>query len=644
MAVATTRSADELPEVSFEDLVLLVKTARRAFEDKVAALPEHEARYRPPALAGIKGVIHLTLRLHGAALVEAESREMDIVDAAVAGGTLLGQAALDKKVRIRDGGGEFGLEFEWLGPREMVNAGFVEEGRWSDDLLHSFEPAVEGIGVEFHGKRGWTRPGQVISSDYTPDLALQAAESAIGLMHADKLRFAKEIRYFRFRSYHLWQLSQAALPTVLTRGAAVVAAEAVSAQSLDAAINRMGNYLHYRQNRDGFFSHEYLPSGDRYGEGNSAPVQMEALYGLSVYAAWSGRPEVIADVKKVIGKCSAYLQPLSVVAGITDKGQAQLVLAGLVLAFPGHENYLEITSKLLLAALEVRPYWGMARPVREWATTQPETTSAPASAPTTTRPADLSAEVCMDGVVRALLACQGEGGGLEMAFQPRKEKDQEDVAAGGWALLALATAGDWHGSAGGAAAGTLVPIEQAMERALPHYQSICREPMEPQAAAVLARGLAAAYVRTKDARASDTAFQIIDELAKLQVNAKNCPWPELSGAINAREAGSIGIDTADYLAALADGVALAERIGDKERARRYREVVQAAVRFIMQLEVREEGCYYIRSPRDALGGVRASLWDNRIRADYCAEALCSLMRARQVLYGPPERHVDAPSR
>ena len=93
------------------------------------------------------------------------------------------------------------------------------------------------------------------------------------------------------------------------------------------------------------------------------------------------------------------------------------------------------------------------------------------------------------------------------------------------------------------------------------------------------------------------------------------------------------MDTALYLAALADGVKLAERVGDRPRAARYREAVKAAARFVLQLEMREEGCYYVRSPRDALGGVRAALWDHRLRADYCADALIGLMKARAALYG-----------
>ncbi|MFQ5411998.1 MAG: hypothetical protein ACE5EC_06860, partial [Phycisphaerae bacterium] len=72
----TTRPVDPGPRVAQEDLALLVTYARRAFRAAVMALPERSARFYPPELAGMKGIIHLTLRSHGVVLAEAESAEM----------------------------------------------------------------------------------------------------------------------------------------------------------------------------------------------------------------------------------------------------------------------------------------------------------------------------------------------------------------------------------------------------------------------------------------------------------------------------------------------------------------------------------------------------------------------------------------
>ncbi|MFQ5430227.1 MAG: hypothetical protein ACE5E1_07950, partial [Phycisphaerae bacterium] len=342
-------------DVAYVDLVLLVKNARRAFRAKVEGLPERSARYHPPALAGMRGIVHLTLRRGGAVLAEAESGEMDVVDASVAAGALLGQAVISKGLACERGGDGWGLELEWLGPQEPIVCRFYDEGgRWSDALLHAFEPAAEGIGVAFRGRRGWTRPSEVISRGYTPDLALAAAEKAIGLRHTQKVRFAKEIRYFRFRARHLWQPDARALPIVLVRGDALVEPEAVTPTGLDAAIDRMGRYLHYRQNRNGEFSHEYVCSGDRYHPGNSARVQLRALIGLADFAAWSGRAEVRADALKGVDRFSTFLRPLTLYA-VDEAGRATTRPAGLALAPAGHSHRLEISAALLSALAMVRP-------------------------------------------------------------------------------------------------------------------------------------------------------------------------------------------------------------------------------------------------------------------------------------------------
>ena len=175
-------------------------------------------------------------------------------------------------------------------------------------------------------------------------------------------------------------------------------------------------------------------------------------------------------------------------------------------------------------------------------------------------------------------------------------------------------------------------VERALHQALRHYRRQ-REALGPVASAAFARAFTLGYARSNDARASEWVFEVLDRFVASQVTEDVCPWPELHGAINVREPGAIGVDTVLYLTALSDGLLLADRIGDKRRVARYRKAILSAARFVMQLEVREEHCYYIRSPRDAVGGVRTALWDNRIRVDYCAEALMGLRRARQVLFG-----------
>lgn len=629
-----TDDAEALPAISYEDLVHLMRTARRSFVAKHGGHEERAAGYYPPAIEDVTAVIHVTLRRGGRALAEAESPEMQVVDAAAAAGTLLAQAALEKKVKIKDDGGDTGLELEVLGPRCYLDAKYDVNGTWSAELLHSFEPGAEGIGVAFQGRAGWTRPSEVITLNLTPDLALQAAETACGLKHMHKLRSEKDIRYFRFRAYHLWQPDEATLPTVLHRGDSLVPPEPMGAAEFDSAIQRMGTYLHYRQNSDGWFSQQYLPSTDLYGEGNSAAVQMHAMLGLACYARLTEQPAVVADVKKGLGKTAFFLRRISRPVGPTTQGaqEPEFADAGLVLVFPGHEDYLEISSLMLMAMVEMEPFWPGDEPMwrrpgaGDAATSKPAAASQPSEANEVPVP---TVREAITGLIECLINAQRDDGGF---FVPSSETPETTILAqGGWAMLALARA---HGAKTIAGDNRVRErIEQALHRALQYYGPRLAQEFGPQTAAVVARALVVAYAATNDARFSDAAFDVLDRFAAVQVTAEACPWPELQGAINARQLGVIGIDTADYLIPLAQGVALAERVGEKKRAAAYREAVTRGVRFVLQLEVREPGCFYVGNKRDALGGVRIAPWDNRLRADNCAIALECLTEARRSLHG-----------
>jgi len=589
------RKALPVPAVAFEDLVLLMKSARRAFRAKVQGLPEKPAGYRPPGLKGMRGVVHLALRSHGASIAAAESPEMDVVEAVAAAGALLGQAALDKKLAVEDHGDSYGIELEWLGPPARLDCAYYEnQGRWTATLLHSFEPAAEGIGVEFRGRRAWTRPSEVVSQHYSPDLTLAGPEQAVGLKHAHKLRFANKIRYFRFWAIHLWQPSRSDLPVRLLRGDAFVESASITAETLDAAIERMGEYLRYRQNSNGGFSQEFLPSADRYDSGNSARVQLRALAGLAAYSARCGRSEVAEGVRIGLDSFCKYLLPLKLDVKARD-GTTVERDAGKALMPPGHTGHLEITSRLLSAMLVI--------PRRDRYAEQ------------------------RSAMLTAILASQSESGRFTMAPDDAEPQRLRSVSPdAGWALVSLAQANALKRDAS---------IEKAMHRGLSFYGDRRTEVPGPTAAAALATAFALHYAQANDARLSDFVFDAADRLAMLQMRAENCCYPELHGAINVRAPGLIGADTALYLGVLAEGLSLARRVGDETRSKVYRQATLAAARFVLQLEVRRPGCYYIRTTRDALGGVRTAPWDNRIRVDHCARAVEALIQARTALFGPP---------
>ena len=228
------------------------------------------------------------------------------------------------------------------------------------------------------------------------------------------------------------------------------------------------------------------------------------------------------------------------------------------------------------------------------------------------------------GLLRAVLAAQAQDGHFEMGFVKRDEKAPEDVRGAAWAMLAIGANGVSDGK-------TLTVLTKGQSYYQDWYTRKGLVSFQP-GIALLVRAFAQTYVTTNDARVSDVCFQVLDRWAAFQLDRRSCPRPELWGAINAAQPGVVGVDTACYVAALADGFDLARRIGDQTRAENYHNAIRKAVRFIVQLQFTHDGCFYARFPQDVLGAIRAAPWDHRIRIDYCSDALIALIRAHDVLY------------
>ena len=70
---------------------------------------------------------------------------------------------------------------------------------------------------------------------------------------------------------------------------------------------------------------------------------------------------------------------------------------------------------------------------------------------------------------------------------------------------------------------------------------------------------------------------------------------------------------------------LADDLGDRARARRYRDSHRAAMGFLDRLTVRREDTFWMAEPDRALGGVRAALFTADLRIDYSAHTLRALL-------------------
>ena len=95
---------------------------------------------------------------------------------------------------------------------------------------------------------------------------------------------------------------------------------------------------------------------------------------------------------------------------------------------------------------------------------------------------------------------------------------------------------------------------------------------------------------------------------------------------------AVGVNTAVCLSAWLDSCLAARRFGDSARAEKYLRAAESAARFIMQLQIRKEEVYYMPVDRDAVGGIRTSVADNRIRLENLQYALLALTKYRDVAF------------
>ena len=176
-------------------------------------------------------------------------------------------------------------------------------------------------------------------------------------------------------------------------------------------------------------------------------------------------------------------------------------------------------------------------------------------------------------------------------------------------------------------------VLDAFDRSIQFYREYFRDrrspalvPWQVQAYAMITR-----HAERQDY--VDYVFELTDFLAGKQLTRDNCEWPEMWGGIAAYEPDRAGVSTASYLEGFAEALRLARSVGDEARTKKYERVVRDAARFVLQLQVRPEETYAMRSPQDAVGGIRTSPSLNLLRIDHCQHALVGLIETRRVLFG-----------
>ena len=561
-----------VPPISESQRTYLSRVAYRTVRDAMLQREPYQLGYVPAALNTLNAEVMIRLRQGGYLLSGAFAGPSSVAQATRDAALTAARMLLADRTVDADTLPRLLIEVEVVGPAEPIHI----EGDWTRPraLDPYIEPGVHGMVVAGPLAQHRFCPTEIFTNDRVlADVLNELAKTT----HRDSSEL-DEVRLMRFRTAHWVRDPSSDKVVSLHRGLTIVPPDTVTPAGLDTSISKLADYMAYRQLESGLFSYEYQPGLDRYTDGNNLVRQVGAAYAMAVHARRSGKsgPRAAADLA-----IRYHLQGLTDVPGLDDAA---------FLATADGTHKLGVTA-LLCCALSQHPDPAPFAPARR-------------------------------KLIRGILWLQRPSGMFITAFPPAERVTAQDYFPGE-ALLALAMHYEHEPSA---------EVLEAFDRAIEFYRAYFRDRPSP----AFVPWQVQAYTRmarlTKRSDYVTYVFELTDWLADKQLTESNCRWPELWGGIAPYQPGRAGVATAAYLEGFADALELARSTGDAERVQRYERLVRRAARFVMQLQVRPEEAYFIRSPIDAVGGIRTTPSLNLLRIDHAQHALVGLIRSRQALY------------
>lgn len=569
------------PKLTDEQKALLMRTARRTVRDAALGRDRYEPSYVPDDLAKIEAEAVVRLRLGGYLLSHASGGPaplpIAVRDAAHANvEQILAVEQLDPNLLPN-----ILIEIEVVGPPLEIHP--PEDWTQPRALDPFVEPGIDGLVIVAPNLRNRFCPTEL----FTNDLVVSEAVANIAKKATANPKDLKQARLFRFRTTHWYQHKPTDPIQSLRRGMKLVSPDAITPEGLDRAIETLSKYLRYRQKkRSGVFSYQYEASKNRFSDEDNLVRQVGAAVALAMHAHIAGDRDSQLVANTAIDYHLQGLRPIPQTApGVPEAAY---------IATADEKNKLGVTALLALAMAE-HP-----------------------------NPERYAAERAK--LIRGMLSLQQDSGMFLTAFPPSVGTKSQEYFPGE-ALLAISRDYD------------LRPTTEALEafdRALPFYRDYFRARPSPAFVPWQAQAFARMARTAKRADYAAFVYEMCDWLSASQLTPENCEFPDMWGGIAGYQKGRAGVATASYTEGIADALALAKLRGDAEHAKRYAVVVKAACRFIMQLQVRPEEAYFVRSPQDAIGGIRTTPTLNLLRIDHCQHALVALLKARDALYGPAE--------
>ncbi len=448
-----------------------------------------------------------------------------------------------------------------------VDVALGETGLNPKVVERAIEPGLDGFTLRGGGAVRTISPAELALKNQSVVAVLKSMVESIG-------QVPREVVLSRRRSVHWYEPAQGKPIVALRRGLVWVSPDEVTAEAIDAAIESLTEHLVQRLRSDGTFAYEYEPAAEQYSDRDDPVHQAGAAWAMAVVADRLSRSSLGSAADRAVGGMKRGIVSLE---GVSSASFVRT---------KDDKNPSAVTAQLLLAML-----------------TQ-----------------EGKSEI-RDRMTAGLSWLQKSDGAFVTAFPPARWLPKEDVYPS-VTLLALAEA---YARRPGK------DILTAFNRAFAHYQKSFARQGDVESVAWAVRAFARMAVVSNRAEFAEFAMRLADHLMAGQLTTKNCHWPELHGGIVASPRQLPGSTTAVGLSALVDAYAAARKFGDEKRVRTYRRAAMLAARFVLQLQFREAEAYHLRLPEEAIGGVRASVADSRLRIDNSQHALLALMAMRDAL-------------
>lgn len=451
-------------------------------------------------------------------------------------------------------------------------------------------------------RTSWLWPGEMIANNISPPGQVSRLLADVGGTIKDQPRLARPsgwsgpsdrqgIPLWKFRTLHLIRSRPGQPTTFLVRGSRPLAAAAVNGATIDSLADRLTAHLIQKTQQDGQVSGSYAPSSDRYepavaNEDDTALVALALAWRTRYLQTVQGDSPTLKNVSQAARRISLHL---------TDR-----------IANPTGSRLEEPTAAaLLLMALTQGPDLADQKPAR-------------------------------DRLVNWLLLQQQKDGLFRLG-----SADQSKPAP--WATQAIVLAGltlAYQQTQEANLAQAIQSSRQAIWKTVPPEKMLSLMPwlaISERTLRQLEGPLPDGPERPQRAARSVAMWTLSELLSRrlLRQAADEYPADMIGGIVfsPAPIAGRGHQPQPDWhtAQALAFWAVLLSQRDVMPSGQVTLGLIDAglAARYLAQMTFDEPECYYVRSPSDALGGLRLAAWDNRLAPGPNAMALLSLTLLQQ---------------